>query len=73
MSAAYEFGKEAHAKNKKRDPMRHQAFLAYIQTKVSAEHHPSSPGANMNASQRKILEQKITEWKRGWDDAHQGK
>ena len=70
---AYELGRKAFDKGKPRDPMKDQRMLDHMQTNTSSEHHPSSPGATMTARQRRALEEKLNEWKRGWDDAHQGK
>jgi hypothetical protein len=69
---AYRLGKMAHMEGKPRIPMRDHAFVRYIQTKSSAKHHPNSPGANMTHRQRRQLEAKITEWKRGWDASRRG-
>jgi len=66
----YTLGREAFAAEKQRDPMKDQEFLKDIQTKYSAEHHPMSPGAELDKRGRKLLNQKILDWKRGWDDAH---
>ncbi len=66
---AYELGKKAYADGKKREPLKDHTFENYIQTEASSAKHPKSPGAEMNSTQRRILEDKINSWKQGWDDA----
>jgi len=70
MKESYEMGKAAHQKSLPRKPLNDHVFAAHIQTKSSAKYHPNSPGAELSDSGRRVLEKKITEWKRGWDDAH---
>jgi len=67
MKKSYDMGKQAYCKGLPREPMKDHTFASYIQTKYSAEHHPKSPGASMDTRGRRKLEEKITEWKRGWD------
>lgn len=70
MTDAYDLGKKAYTDGIDRDPLDDQDLKAAIQTKNSAEHHPNSPGAEMTDKQRMLMEQKLLDWKRGWDDAH---
>ena len=70
MKKSYELGQSARNKGLKRKPLKDHTFSAYIQTKYSAEHHPQSPGAELNDAGRRKMEAKIGEWKRGWDDKH---
>ena len=65
---AYECGKQAFLDGKKRAPMSDHKLKEMLQSKVSANHHPSSPGADLSESQRRAMENKLTEWKRGWDE-----
>jgi len=65
---AYECGKQAFLAGKKRAPMSDHKLKEMLQTKVSANHHPSSPGAELSESQRRSMEKKLIEWKRGWDE-----
>jgi len=68
MTKEYELGKQAYLGGKTREPMKDHAFKQLVQNVVSATHHPSSPGASMNESQRRNMEKKLLEWKRGWDE-----
>lgn len=67
---SYELGKQAYLRGKPRDPLKDHVFEASIQTKGSAEYHPTSPGAEMSSAQRRRLEEQLCCWKDGWDDAH---
>ena len=68
MTEGYELGKQAFLDGKDRKPMNDHALKGLLQNKNSAAHHPSSPGAELNESQRRAMETKINDWKRGWDE-----
>lgn len=61
-------GKDAKENGLPRQPLKDHTFSSHIQTKYSAEHHPKSPGAELDERGRRIMEAKILEWKRGWDE-----
>lgn len=67
---SYTIGKAAFLAGKQRDPMKDHNLTKALQSKSSESHHPTSPGAEMTESQRRKLEEKLNDWFRGWDDAH---
>jgi len=67
MTEAYELGRQAFLAGRERKPMGDHALKELLQSKHSADHHPSSPGAELTETQRRAMEKKINDWKRGWD------